>query len=40
MLYTAKAAVYSEIHTEHINSLFRQNVEEMSIKPDCMHSKW
>ena len=40
MLYTAKVTVYSEIHKEHTNSLFRQNVEEMSIRPDCTYSKW
>ena len=34
MLYREVIAVYSEIHTEHINTLCGQNVEFCSVKPD------
>jgi hypothetical protein len=33
MLYREINAVYSEIHTEHINKLCGQNVEFVNIKP-------
>jgi hypothetical protein len=34
MLYTAKATVCSEIHTKHMNTLYRQNTELLNVKPD------
>jgi hypothetical protein len=33
MLYREIIAVYSEIHTEHINALFGQKVEFVNVKP-------
>jgi len=32
MLYSAIIAVYSEIHTKHINTLCGQNVEMFNVK--------
>jgi hypothetical protein len=32
MLYREKTAVCSQIHTKHINSLCRQNVELFNVK--------
>jgi len=34
MLYKEIITVCSEIHTEHINTLFGQNVELLSVKTD------
>jgi len=34
MYYKAKVAVWSEIHTKHINTVCGQNVEVLSVKPD------
>jgi len=34
MLYMAKAAVCSEMHTKHMNTLYRQNTELLNVKPD------
>jgi len=33
MLLTEIIAVCSDIHTKHINTLFGQNVEMLSVKP-------
>ena len=33
MLYGEIIAVYSEIHTKHINTLCEQNVELLNVKP-------
>ena len=33
MLYGEIIAVYSEIHTEHINTLCGQNVDILNVKP-------
>jgi hypothetical protein len=33
MLYSEIIAVYSQIHTKHINTLCGQNVEFFNIKP-------
>jgi hypothetical protein len=33
MLYGAKVAVSSQIHTKHTNTLCGQNVELLSVKP-------
>jgi hypothetical protein len=33
MLYTAKVALCSEIHTKHINILCEQNVGLLNVKP-------
>jgi hypothetical protein len=38
MLYGEIIAVYSEIHTKHINSLCGQNVEFANVKPDGTYS--
>jgi hypothetical protein len=32
MLYSEIIAVFSEIHTKHINALCRQNVELLNVK--------
>jgi len=32
MLYSEIIAVYSEIHTKHINTLYEQNVEFVSVE--------
>jgi len=31
-------AVFSEIHTKHINTFCRQNVELLNVKPGCTYS--
>jgi len=36
MPYTAKAAVCSEIHTKHMNTLYRQNTELINVKPNSI----
>jgi hypothetical protein len=33
MLYSEIIAICSQIHTKHINTLFGQNVEFVSVKP-------
>jgi hypothetical protein len=33
MLYREIIAVFSEIHTKHINTLYGQNVELLDVKP-------
>jgi len=33
MLYRETIAVYSQIHTKHINTLCGQNVELLNVKP-------
>jgi hypothetical protein len=38
MLYRKIIAVYSEIHTQHINTLCGQNVELLNVKPSGMYS--
>jgi hypothetical protein len=38
MLHREKVAVYSEIHTKHINTLCGQNVELLNVKPDGAYS--
>jgi hypothetical protein len=41
MLHTEIIAVYSQIHTKHINTLWGQNVELLDIKPGGKYSnKW
>jgi len=32
MLYSQIIAVYSQIHTKHINTLYGQNVEMLNVK--------
>jgi hypothetical protein len=39
MLYRDIIAVYSQIHTKHINTLCGQNVEFVNIKPGGTYSK-
>jgi hypothetical protein len=34
MLYRTKVAVFSEIHTKHINTLLEQKVDLFCVKPD------
>jgi len=34
MLYREIIAVYSQIHTKHINTVCGQNVEFLNVKPD------
>jgi len=38
MLYREIIAVYSHINTNHINTLCRQNVELLNVKPGGTHS--
>jgi hypothetical protein len=38
MLYREIMAVYSEIHTKHINTLCGQNVEFVNVKPGGTYS--
>ena len=38
MLYREIIVVYSEIHTKHINTLCRQNVELLNVKPGATYS--
>ena len=38
MLYREIIAVFSEIHTKHINTLCRQNVELVHVKPGGTYS--
>jgi len=38
MLYREIIAVYSQIHTKHINTLRRQNVEFVNVKPGDTYS--
>jgi hypothetical protein len=38
MLYREKTAVFSEIHTKHINTLCGQNVEFVYVKPGGTYS--
>jgi hypothetical protein len=38
MLYSEIIAVFSEIHTKHINTLCGQNVELLIVKPGGTHS--
>jgi len=38
MLYTEIIAVYSHIHTNNINTLCRQNVELLNVKPGGTYS--
>jgi len=38
MLYREIIAVCSQIHTKHINTLCRQNVELLNVKTDGTHS--
>jgi len=38
MLYRDIIAVYSEIHTKHINTLCGQNVELLNVKPGGTYS--
>jgi hypothetical protein len=38
MLYSEIIAVCSEIHTKHLNTLCRQNVEFVSVKPGGTYS--
>ena len=39
MLYREIIAVYSELHTEHINTMCGQNVEFVNVKPsDAQYS--
>jgi hypothetical protein len=38
MLYSEMIAVCSEIHTKHINTLCRQNVELLNVKPGGTYS--
>jgi hypothetical protein len=38
MLYREIIAVCAEIHTKHINTLCRQNVEFVNVKPDGTYS--
>ena len=33
MLYREIIAVFSQIHTKHMNTLFGQNVELLNVKP-------
>jgi hypothetical protein len=41
MLYREIAAVCSEIHTKHINTLCEQNVEFLNVKPGGTYSnRW
>jgi len=41
MVYREIIAVYSEIHTKHINALCEQNVEMLNVKPDGTYSnRW
>ena len=40
MLYTAKAAVCSEIHIKHMNMFYRQNTELLNVKPDSTQGNW
>jgi hypothetical protein len=38
MLYREIIAVYSEIHTKHVNTLRGHNVELLNVKPGCTYS--
>ena len=38
MLYRDIIAVFSEIHTKHLNTLCRQNVELLNVKLDGIYS--
>ena len=38
MLYREIIAVFSQIHTEHINTLCGQNVELLNAKPGCTYN--
>ena len=38
MLYSEIIAVYSEIHTKHINTLCGENVELLNVKLDGTYS--
>jgi hypothetical protein len=38
MLYSEVIAVYSQIHTKHINALCGQNVELLNVKPGGTYS--
>jgi hypothetical protein len=38
MLHGEIIAVYSQIHTKHINTLYRQNVEYVIVKPGGVYS--
>jgi hypothetical protein len=38
MLYREMIAVCSEIHTEHLNTVCRQNVELLNVKPGGKYS--
>jgi len=38
MLYTEIIAVFSQIHTKHINTLCGQNVESVKVKPGGTYS--
>jgi len=41
MLYGEIIAVCSQIHTKHINTLCRQNVELLNVKPDGTYNdRW
>ena len=33
MLYREIIAVFSQVHTKHVNTLYGQNVELLSVKP-------
>ena len=37
MLYSEIIAVFSQIHTKHINTLRGRNIELLNIKPDGKH---
>ena len=37
-VYKENVAVCSEIHTKHLNVLFRKNVDLLNVKPDGTHS--
>ena len=38
MLYRKIIAVYSDIHTKHINTLYGQNAEFFNVKPSGAYS--
>ena len=38
MLYSEIIAVFSQIHTKHINTLCGLNVELLNVKPDGIYS--